>query len=290
MKWRITVWFLGLLGCCLAAADDRLQLLPAENPPCVFGGNTQKLTFLLYNAAKENFNSQIHARILQTSSALAVPFGEMCWKTIQVLPRQTVLESAQLNPPAVKAETEFIIQWLDRTNHLIGAMPVFVYPTNLFEVLRPLLSRTNFGIFDPGNQMRPLLEAQGISFVDLGEINLENFSGRLAVIGPFPSNASVPQRLADQIKVLAKKNIAVVWIQPPELQQPLTTLDWEREKILPSFYCVRKCQTAVVVVQPELVADLSENPRSQIALIYFCKLALNPQPAILPGFASNTDP
>jgi hypothetical protein len=46
---------------------------------------------------------------------------------------------------------------------------------------------------------------------------------------------------------------------------------------------VQKKQTAVVVVQPELVDDLAENPQSQLNLIYFCHLALNPQPPVLPG-------
>jgi hypothetical protein len=40
---------------------------------------------------------------------------------------------------------------------------------------------------------------------------------------------------------------------------------------------------AVVVVQPELVANLPENPQSQRNLIYFCHLALTPQPVLLPN-------
>jgi hypothetical protein len=45
---------------------------------------------------------------------------------------------------------------------------------------------------------------------------------------------------------------------------------------------VPKNQNVVVVVQPELVANFPENPRSQLNLIYFCNLALNPQPPVLP--------
>jgi hypothetical protein len=44
-------------------------------------------------------------------------------------------------------------------------------------------------------------------------------------------------------------------------------------------------QIAIVVVQPELVADLANNPQSQLNLIYFCKLALHPQPPALPDFS-----
>ena len=53
------------------------------------------------------------------------------------------------------------------------------------------------------------------------------------------------------------------------------------EKIKPSFYVVSEGKGAVVVVQADLVRDFSENPKSQLNLIYFCKLALNP--AFYPG-------
>jgi len=52
---------------------------------------------------------------------------------------------------------------------------------------------------------------------------------------------------------------------------------------LPSFYLVLQSTNAVVIVQPELVADLPNNPQSQLNLIYFCKLALQPQPVALPN-------
>ena len=42
--------------------------------------------------------------------------GEAAWKRLQVLPRQTVLESAQLNFPPVNAETLFLIQWIASSN------------------------------------------------------------------------------------------------------------------------------------------------------------------------------
>jgi hypothetical protein len=44
--------------------------------------------------------------------------------------------------------------------------------------------------------------------------------------------------------------------------------------------------TAVIVVQPDLVSNLPENPRAQLNLIYFCKLALKPEPMTLPDFPS----
>jgi hypothetical protein len=287
MKLLIAAWLFGLSGGCLSAAAESLQFLPAEKPPSVFGANAQKISFILYNANQENFSCPIHARILQATSATAVSVAAVPWKKIQVLPGQTVLASVPLDFPAVKAETRFLVQWLGDDNHVIGVTSVLVYPTNLLQALQPFLSRTNFGVLDPDNQLKPLLKAQGISFKDLGEINLDHFSGRLAIIGPFESKTQMPKDLPNRIRTIAEKNVAVVWIQPPQ-PAPLSPLaDWEREKIQPSFYSVQKSQTSVVIVQPEMVYGLQENPRSQIALVYFCRLALNPQPNRLPGLCSN---
>jgi hypothetical protein len=113
---------------------------------------------------------------------------------------------------------------------------------------------------------------------------LDNFSGRLAIIGPFQSPSQVPQGLTDRVKAIAKKNVAVVWIQPVKVTPPF--MEGEREKIEPSFYCVQKSQIAVVVVQPDLVSDLAKNPLSQVTLIHLCHLALNPPLPTLPGLSS----
>jgi hypothetical protein len=205
---------------------------------------------------------------------------------LQVLPGQTVLESAQLNFPPVNAETLFLVQWIADSNRFLGATSVLVYPTNLFQTLQTSLDRNNLGVFDPGNQLEPLLKEEGISFTDLGAMKLDDFSGRLAIIGPFQSKAQVPRGIEDSIKAMARRNVAVVWVQPPEPPGRADRVGWERKKFEPSFYCVQKKQTAVVVAQPDLLANLAGNPQSQIALIYFCHLALDPQPMTLPGASS----
>jgi hypothetical protein len=264
-----------IITCCLAcAANAQLQLVTNAGPQCIFLGEAKRISVIFHNPAEQDFKGEILARIFQTSSASAVQLGEVPWKELRVLPGQTVLESVPLDFPAVKAETKFLIQWLENTNRVIGKTTVLVYPTNLLQTLQSFLSEANFGVFDPGDQFKPLLKAQGIKFTDLGETELDDFSGQLAVIGPFQSRAQVPDGLANRIETIAKKNVAVVWIQPPQ-EKP--------DKLQPSFYCVRKSQTAIVVVQPELISNLPDSPRAQLNLIYFCKLALNPQPPVLPG-------
>jgi hypothetical protein len=288
MKWLAAycLWF----GGCFAAAGINLQFLPGAEPPCVFGAGLREISLIVSNADNARFDGRIHAQIFQASSATALSLGEIPWKRLQVLPRQTVLESARLDFPAVKAETCFLVQWRDDSGQVLGSTSVLVYPADLFSTLRSQLCETNFGVLDPDNQLKPLLKARDVSFKDLGEMKLDDFCGRLAIIGPFASPAQVPEGLANRIKAIAKKNVAVVWIQPPAPPSASRPLGWEREKIQPSFYCIQKSQTAVVIVQSALVSRLAENPQSQVALIYFCGLALAPQPLALPDLCSNLDP
>jgi hypothetical protein len=272
-------WNLLAMACCWSCiAHAQLQLATNAAPQSVFFGAARNISITLQNPGGQDFNDEIRARIFQASSAMAVLLSENPWKQVQVPAAETVLESATLDFPAVKAKTKFLVQWLVDTN-VLGVTPVLVYPTNLLRALQSFLSETNFGVFDPGNRLKPLLKTQGIKFADLAQTGLDDFSGQLAVIGPFPSRAQVPDGLAEQILALAKKNVAVVWIQPGEPAHG----DDRPTAPLPSFYCVQKSQTSVVIVQPELMEDLAENPQSQLNLVYFCKLALNPQPPVLPG-------
>lgn len=270
---RFNTWTLLALACCWPAlALAHVQLLPDKEPQQVFAGQARKISVVWQNAGIQPIDAEIRMRIFQTTSATAVQLGESSWKELHVLPGQTILESAQVNFPAVKAKTKFLIQWLENSNQLLGVTTVLVYPTNLLMELRPLAGDKAVGIFDPQNELKPLLRNLKIDFEDMGNLKLENFSGRLAIVGPFRSKNQIHAHLAKEIKSLAKKGVAVVWIQPPVKDR----------EIKPSFYCVPEKRTGVVIVQPDLVSDLAENPQSQLNLIYFCKLALNPRPLVLP--------
>jgi hypothetical protein len=102
---------------------------------------------------------------------------------------------------------------------------------------------------------------------------LEDFHGKLAIIGPFQSGAQMPEGLTSRLKALAGKGVAVVWIQPPP---------GKREELKPSFYTVAEGKGAVVLVQAALVANLAENPKAQLNLVRLARLALHPEPLRLP--------
>jgi hypothetical protein len=206
-----------------------------------------------------------------------MPVADLPWKNLQVLPDQTVLESAPLNLPLVRAETRFLVQWVAETNQVLGVSDILVYPTNLLRELRPLLGETDLGVFEPHNQVKSLLQAAGVPFVNLQDLGLDRFFGKLAIIGPFDSKGEMPGSLTASVKALAKKGAAIVWIQPPRS---------EHDAIQPSFYSVLEGKAAIVIVQPDLVQNLAAEPQSQLNLIQLATLAMRPEPPHLPDLTS----
>jgi hypothetical protein len=276
MKFSSPWLLLVIAWCSSGMARAQVEIVTNAGPQCVFFGGAKNISVTVHNPGVHFFQGEIRARVLQTSSATTVQVGEVLWKTLSVMPQQTVLESAQLDFPAVKAETEFLVQWLDNSSHVLGRTEVLVYPSNLLAELKPLAGDEPLGVFDPQNQLKPLLKNLKLEFTDLEKSGLGNFSGRLAIIGPFESPAQMRNGLAGLLPALVKKDAAVVWIQPPPARGG---------KLIPSFYSVLENTNTVVIVQPEWVADLADNPQSQHNLIYFCRQALHPQPLTLPGLS-----
>jgi hypothetical protein len=260
-------------------APAQLQLLPDKETPCVFAGEGRPIAVVWRNAGESPVDADIRTRLYQTTSATSTPLSETTWKKMEILPGQTVLETARMDFPEVRAETAFLIQWLKETNHVIGLTEVRVFPTNLLDELGPLLGEAVAGVLDPNNELRPLLKRSRVNFLDLSESPLEDFRGKFAVIGPFQSKTQMRGDLTQSVRKMAGRGAAVVWMQPPP--EP-------GDELKPSFYVVPEGKGTVVVVQSALVAALSESPRSQLNLIYFSKLALNPKRFSLPD--SNIQP
>jgi hypothetical protein len=271
-------WLLLLLAVCRPAlAQAQLQLLPDREPQRVFAGEARKITVVWHNVGDRIADIDVHTRLYQTSSATAAPLSEKSWKQIEILSGQTVLESASMDFPAVNAETRFLVQWLESTNQVVGKTEVLVYPTNLLVELKTLVGENVLGVLDPNGQLKPLLKQNHVEFSDLEEEVLEGFQGKLIIIGPFSTKAQMGKGLVQTVQKIARKGVAVVWIQPPPDPQ---------DEIKPSFFIVPEGKGAVVVVQADLVAGLLEKPRSQLNLVYFCKLALNPAPFSLSDLKS----
>lgn len=270
---RTVLFILLMLGAIETTAQ--LQWLPAEAPLQVFAGGDRALSLRIRNSGGDTIEAEIRAVISQTSAATAIRIGEVPWKKLQVLPGQTIVESATVTFPTVRAETRFLIQWVEGTSNVLGRTEVLVYPTNLLHELKSLAGEAEnaLGLFDPENQLKPLLKGLGLEFSDLEEARLDGFAGRLAIIGPFASRARMREGLQEQIEKLARKGAAITWLQPPPDRHA---------KPQPSFYCVPTGEGAVVVAQVDLAANLATNPQAQLNLLHCARLALHPEPPRLP--------
>ena len=274
-QFCVAIWyFVVVTGTIAVPSWAQIEVIQSADTQQVFAGSGKMIPVVFHNRTNQIFAGEIHARLLQASSTTTVTLKEVPWKNVEVLPGQTVLESAPVDFPGVNAATKFFIQWIAATNRVVGRTQVLVYPTNLLSELKPLIGGEVFGVLDPNNEIKPLLKLNGVEFLDLEATTLEDFRGKLAIIGPFESTQQMREGLAQTIQKIAAQGVNVIWLQPPPSP---------RDEPKPSFYVVPGTKAAVVIVQPDLVAHFSENPKAQLNLIYFCKLALNPVPCSLPN-------
>jgi hypothetical protein len=254
------------------SVSAQLQVLPDSEPQQVFSGTARTISLLISNASDTTSTAQVSARLYQASSATTMRLYDASWKTLQMLPRQTIVEAAVLDLPIIDARSRFVIQWVAGTNHILGRTEVLVYPNNLLKELNSLVADKQLGVFDPQNQLKPLLKSIGVEIADLQDVGMLSFGGNLAIIGPLASREQMGDGLANQIEAMSKKGIGVVWILPPQ-----------RDKIESSFYTVPFDGHATVIVQAALVANLPDKPQAQLNLIHFARLALHPEPVRLPA-------
>ena len=112
-------------------AFAQLEILPAEQSPAVFGGDTRLVQVVFRNSGEGSIKTALKTRLFQLSSATRMPVGEAeAWKKLTVLGGQTVLETIRLKCPDVRTTTRFEIRWLDDADKAIGQTLVMVYPTN----------------------------------------------------------------------------------------------------------------------------------------------------------------
>lgn len=264
----------GLLGAFAGPARGELQVVPTSEPLRVFAGTMRPLTVVWQNPGDVANSAEVRMRLLQTTSATTTTLGEWPWKKLQVLSGQTITERATLDFPVVKAETRFLIKWLEDSNRVFGTTEVLVYPTNLLAELKSLAGAGQaVGVFDPGNVLKPLLKFTGVKFEDLEASGISTFCGTLAIIGPFASRQQMAGDLTERIEKLARKGAGVVWLYPSP---------GPRDKLQASIQTVLIGAGAVVIGQAQLVADLANRPQAQLNLIHFCRLARDPQPPQLP--------
>ena len=241
------------------------QLTVVEGVPlAVVGGRSNAVSLVFHNAGANVYEGSVQYQLSQVSSATTADLGRRVdWKRLQVLPDQTVLESALIPIPTVKAETPFVITWLDATGKKLGQTDVTAYPTNLLNLLTNLSGAKRIGIFDPAKQIRPTLERMALPFEDLEASGFAGFEGQLAIVAS-SQVAEDGENVPARVQTLAQSGVAVVWIQ-----------EAVRSYLEPPLSAVPCGKGAIANLPWRAVTNLVESPRAQLNLLQAAQMSLS---------------
>jgi len=249
---------------CPAAVVAQLTVETEGGPEACFGGRSNTVAVRFHNPGAATAETDVKIQLFQANSATRVALGErMNWKHLQVLPRQTVLELAEVGLPAVKAETPFLLTWLDDTGRKLGESNLAVYPTNLLDLLTNLAGGKPIGVYDVSLQVQRAFQRSNVAFEDFQETGFAGFAGRLAVVA---GAADDPENLPARVQTLASDGVAVVWIQAPLPRRP---------ELEPALSSVPFGRGAIATMPSRTVAALGETPLAQINLLQAAKMSLS---------------
>lgn len=247
-----------------------IQLVSDKTILSLFGGGLRKIELKWHNPEAQPAEVSIRIHLLQASSATVAPLVTRAWKTLRILPGQTVMESAELDLPSVRAKTRFLTQWVGPKNQLLGTSTLDVYPDNLLNELAFLAGDTAIGVFDPVDLLQGTLSH--FDTVNLVDRPAAGFEGKLAIITSESEQSAAAEESFAWVTNLAYRGIAIVWIQ-------LTS--GRREPLQPSFFISRKAPGTIVLAQSSLVSNLADNPLAQLNLVELAKMAVMPERAFI---------
>ncbi|MDB6026761.1 MAG: hypothetical protein JWM68_2984 [Verrucomicrobiales bacterium] len=258
------------------ASAEGLQVIAGE-PQFVFEGSKQSVPVTFRNNGDKEITAEIRILLVQESSATTMAIGESRpWKTLRVLAGQTVLETVSVDLPAIRATTSFQLRCLDVKSNELGKISLRVVPRDLLKQLSKLGGDKAIGVLDPADELKPLLKAAGVEFYDLETgSGFDGFEGKLAIVGPFVENKSLPENLRTRLVARAKRTpSAIILILPPSVQMDP----------FPPIYLVRESSSTIAVLQPKAVSSITNSPQAQFHLIRAAQMALDPDSLRLPRF------
>jgi hypothetical protein len=200
-----------------------------------------------------------------------MPLGEVqAWKKLTLAPNQTVVESLEIELPALRGITTFRIVWYDGERKL-GTTPISAFPGELLKPLEALAGAKPVGLLDPEGQFKATLG--GLPLHELKEAeDVTSAETQLILVAPM-TDASRPAGLKEALKRKAATGCGVVWIQPAALRQL---------ESVPDAYVVNEGTGRIVVATATTVADLADSPGAQLNLVRLAELAVGKKQLELP--------
>jgi hypothetical protein len=255
------------LSASLAAADAQLVL--EESAHTVFAGEPQQIRVLFHNPTELRLDVEVWARVYQASSATLMPLGDSApWKTLTVLPAQTIVESFPLTLAAVRCRTAFQVHWREKAGQEIGRSHVVAWPRNLLAQLNTFAGAQPLFLFDPQSQLKLVLERANVKVETvLSGPDLAAGAGRLAVV--VPPSAPLEPMLLSHVKKRAEKGFASV-----VLLQATTAVSAALAPVL----IVSPGSGTIVVVRGFPVAALADSAATQRDLLRLAEWAVAADP------------
>jgi hypothetical protein len=191
-------------------------------------------------------------------------------KKIEVASGQRTIEMVAVDYPSISSGTIFQVRFFDETKNVIGKITVQVLPTDLLKQLSTFCSNNPVGIYDPENQLKPVLSKLQVAFEDLEDDGrFEGFHGKLLLAGPFSSSEKITENLKGRISAKEKGACSVVWMLPPQLQEPFA-----------SVFVIRE-EGSEAVLHDTAFKDLANSASAQFTLIRSVQLVLDPDKSLL---------
>lgn len=264
---RFRFVFAGFMAGLLVLPAAALEAIRSLEPQQVFADGRRTVEVRWRNDAADTVRIEVRLHLFQFTSATAAPVGgQRPWKTLTVLPGQTVVERAVIDFPKLRVATRFAARWLDGDGKLLGVTEIWAHPDNLPDLLKDLTGAQPVGLLDDTGMLRAVLAAHGIPITELdSDGSWKEFRGRLAVVAPKPEANQGEFRLGTAALARIKEGLAVVWLQtPPTISPPGRPLA-ER---------VPLGRGAVVLAPASVLDGLDHSPAARLALLRLAELAL----------------
>ena len=203
-----------LVGVILSARAE-LEIVTPDEPQVVFSGGPASVSVKIHNPADKRATNEYFLQLLQLSSSVVMPVEKVQpWKTIEVLPGQTILEAAPINLPAVRALTAFRLQ-VSGPGQAVARISLFACPPDMLARLKESAGEAGIGLHDPDGKIKPVLANAGVSAIDL-ELSDRGagFRGRLAILGPYAAGKLPSPEWKEIAAKLAGRGIGVVVLLP----------------------------------------------------------------------------
>jgi hypothetical protein len=261
MRAGILPLLLALSWAARASHAAGLEWVPDTTAQALFEGKARQVRAVFKNNGGSDFQSKLTTRLWQASSTTAVPADQTKSQgSLHIPPGETILKMVEVDLPAVRGQTPFLLQWADEQNTIIAKTSVIVFPLQLLKELKVLAGESGVGIMDPQNIFKPWFRKSEVDYTDLQSTELEVFTGKLVI---FDGDAGDEKHTDARLLSKARKGSSILWIRHSK-----------GTRLEPSSFLKRTSGAAIVVTDSKNFIDFDNNPMAHLNLTRLARWAV----------------